>query len=322
MSLLWISRKNKQNNTLLGLSSCGKLFKHFLQSWWYPIHWQTHRSYPQGSSACRVQDIRMSFNPDSRAVNGKAISKEPNLTTNHKLAHGHKASAVCTWQMIRTLGSVRQNQVLWESVVKGLSIQWTDRHDNFVRSICWERRFRPKVLQSGRATDQILPRSDKMLIETGRARASIWHEPLTKLTQNAVWTTRQRELGIRVTNKATAWLATPGETHLFSAVLKTNRGIYSMFVSGVKVSIWNLHGRRETAHPFFYFDCVFPCILRVICKNIISNVLFSPTCQADSRVGTHSCVWTWNFWQCRTSAWPHVDPLDLLFQVQVQEKIS
>ena len=157
---------------------------------------QTHR----GSSACRVQDIRMSFNPDSRAVNGKAISKEPiNLTTNHKLAHGHKTSAVCTWQMIRTLGSVCQNQVLWESVVKELSIQWTDRHDNFVRSMCWEKRFRPKVLQSGRATDQILPRSDKMFIETGRARASIWHEPLTKLTQNAVWTTRKRELGIRVT---------------------------------------------------------------------------------------------------------------------------
>ena len=171
---------------------------------------------------------------------------------------------------------------------------------------------------------RFFPRSDKMLIETGRARASIWHEPLTKLTQNAVWTTRQRELGIRVTNKATAWLATPGETHLFSAVLKTNRGIYSIFgVSGVKVSIWNLPWQARDGTPFFSILTVFfPCILRVICKNIISNVLFPPTCQADSRVGTHSCVWTWNFWQCRTSAWPHVDPLDLLFQVQVQEKIS
>lgn len=156
MSYCEFPEKNKQNNTLLGLSNCGKLFKHFLQSWWYPIHWQTHRSNPQGSSACRVQDIRMSFNPDSRAVNGKAISKEPiNLTTNHKLAHGHKASAVCNWQMIRTLGSVRQNQVLWESVVKGLSIQWTDRHDNFVRSMCWERRFRPssKLVGPGRPSD-------------------------------------------------------------------------------------------------------------------------------------------------------------------------
>ena len=47
-----------------------------------------------------------------------------------------------------------------------------------------------------------------------------------------------------------------------------------MFVSGVKVSIWNSHGRRETADPFFYFDCVFPCILKVICKKLVSHVFF------------------------------------------------
>ena len=75
-------------------------------------------------------------------------------------------------------------------------------------------------------------------------------------------------------NKATAGLATPGKSHLFLSGSEDKSWYLQHFVSGVKVSVWNSHGRREAAHPFFYLDCVFPCILKVICKNIISNIFF------------------------------------------------
>ena len=94
-------------------------------------------------------------------------------------------------------------------------------------------------------------------------------------------------------------------------------GLSGPFISGVKVSVWIRMGgaRRHTLFPIS--TVFFHVFWRSSAKKI--KRFLSPTCQADSRVGTHSCVWTWNFWQRRTSAWPHVDPSDLLFKVMAPQ---
>ena len=75
-------------------------------------------------------------------------------------------------------------------------------------------------------------------------------------------------------NKATAGLATPGKSHLFFSGSEDKSWYLQHFYLCCQGFCLNSHGRREAAHPFFYLDCVFQCILKVICKNLISNVFF------------------------------------------------
>ena len=66
------------------------------------------------------------------------------------------------------------------------------------------------------------------------------------------WETRRKARG----SKATAWFATPGKTHLFSAVV-TTRGIYSLFSLASRFLLKFARQAARWHNPFFHFDSVF-----------------------------------------------------------------